>query len=71
MALLTDAEEASQKIEAPSGRVLCHWSDFPGRPSSLFYVLGPFDAEATKDRFPPAENAEDLTPEQREQQVAR
>jgi len=62
----TDAAAAEAKAVAPRGRVLCHWQDFAGQPSCLFYILGPFDAEATKDRFPaPADEGEEPTAAQR------
>lgn len=67
---LTDAAEAAHKLCAPTSQVLCHWQDFAGKPSSMFYILGPFDRVATKDRFKAEDPSADLTPEQREQQGA-
>ena len=57
--------EAAKKVVATNGQVLCHWVDFAGQPSSMFYILGPFDSEATKDRFPVPEEAEEPTAEER------
>jgi len=45
---LSDATEIEKKALAPGGHVLCHWFDFEGQKSSLFYIIGPQDEEATK-----------------------
>jgi len=45
---LTEAAEIEKKTLAPGGHVLCHWFDFEGTKSSLFYIFGPQDEEAYK-----------------------
>jgi hypothetical protein len=67
----TDAAGASKKEIAPRGQVLCHWADFAGRPSSLLYILGPFDTESTKDRLPTPVDAEEPTAEVRRQRAEK
>merc|ERR1712166_786905 len=52
-----------------TGHVLCHWFDQEGKDksqSSMFYILGPLDAAATKARTG-APEIEEPTKEQREQ----
>lgn len=67
--LETDAAAAITKEVAPKGQVLCHWLDFAGKPSSLLYILGPLDVEATKDRLADPEDGEEPTPEQRKRKA--
>lgn len=61
---MTEAAQLEGKELAPTSQVLCHWFDFEGQKSSLFYILGPLDVEAAKaaEEWPedPAEpNAEE------------
>jgi len=62
---LSDALEIEKKALTPAGHVLCHWFDFEGQKSSLFYILGPQDEEATKASAEAAEEPEDPTEEQK------
>ena len=45
---LSDDAEIEKKTLTPAGHVLCHWFDFEGQKSSLFYIMGSQDEEATK-----------------------
>jgi hypothetical protein len=66
----TDPSVARYGDYAPKGQMLCHWMDFAGQKSSLFYILGPFDTEATKDRFPAGEEeGEEQTQEDRKRKA--
>ena len=66
----TDAAEAKKKEIAAKSQVLCHWFDFAGQTSTIFYILGPFDSEATKERLRPTSvPEEEITPEIRKQRA--
>jgi len=66
---LVDASEVEKKELTPTGRVLCQWFDFEGQKSSLFYILGPQDEEATKASAEGAEEPEEPTEEQRRERA--
>jgi len=66
---LTDASLLEGKELAPTSQVLCHWFDFEGQKSSLYYILGPLDVEAAKAAEQWPEDPAEPTPEEREQQA--
>lgn len=66
---LTDASLLEGKELAPTSQVLCHWFDFEGQTSSLYYILGPLDVEAAKAAEQWPEDPAEPTPEEREQQA--
>jgi hypothetical protein len=67
---LTEAAQLEGKELASQSQVLCHWFDFEGQTSSLYYVLGPLDAVAAKEAEQWPEDPEEPTAEEREQQAA-
>lgn len=67
--LLTEVGAAAGKEIVSGGHVLCHWFDQEGQTksrSSMFYILGPLDAAAVKEKTGEAE-VEEPTKEQREE----
>lgn len=64
---LTEAAQLEGKELAPTSQLLCHWFDFEGQKSSLFYILGPLDAEAAKAAEGWPEDPAEPTAEEREQ----